>query len=220
MCIILKYCYFNLWCLFSFSRMLAVTSVSEFLLVYSTLRGWFCLQVMKPFVEALDYVGNIQAHSLWLKHHTGSHVWWTDFVCRFWSCISSGLHREHPGPQRKPCLMDCFCLQVLKLYQLWTLQEISRPPEEAMFDGLLLSAGSEAVCRSSGLCRKHSGPQPLTKTPYGKPCLTGWFCLQVLKLFVEALDYTGNIQAHSLFDYYTIQEASKEAAARKASGKN
>ena len=116
MCMILKYCYFNLWCLFSFSRMLAVTSVSEFLLVYSTLRGWFCLQVMKPFVEALDYVGNIQAHSLWLKHHTGSHVWWTDFVCRFWSCISSGLHREHPGPQRKPCLMDCFCLQVLKLF--------------------------------------------------------------------------------------------------------
>ncbi|XP_076451011.1 carbamoyl-phosphate synthase [ammonia], mitochondrial-like [Babylonia areolata] len=42
---------------------------------------------------------------------------------------------------------------------------------------------------------------------------------EVVKLFVEALDYTGNIQANSLFDYYSI-EAANNKSAQKTSAKN
>ncbi|KAK7507745.1 hypothetical protein BaRGS_00000710 [Batillaria attramentaria] len=37
---------------------------------------------------------------------------------------------------------------------------------------------------------------------------------EVVKLFVEALDYTGNIQANSLFDYYAMQESGYRASSQ------
>ena len=44
----------------------------------------------------------------------------------------------------------------------------------------------------------------------------GWFCVQVAKLFVEALDYTRNITSSSLFDYYDIKKTAKETTTSKA----